>query len=165
MHIWGRHADHVGNLKIVKLSSKFVALVPLLWLVSPSAIYLVGVQIFAGFFWAGFNLGVTNFMYDAVTPEKRTRCVAYFNMVNGAAIFSGAALGGYLAGVIPSFMGNRLLSLFILSGIFRLLATGISSFVKEVRKVKDISQLDLFYSIIGIRPGLGQAIFLSSEKE
>lgn len=165
MHVWGRHADDVGNLKILKLSSRFIAVIPFLWLVSPSPVYLFAVQVFAGFFWAGFNLTVTNFIYDAVTPEKRTRCVAYFNAVNGAAIFSGAVLGACLSGIIPPFEGNRILSLLLLSGIFRLFSAALSSFVKEVRKVKDISHLDLFYSIIGIRPGLRQVLFLSSNKE
>ncbi len=165
MPLWGRHADHVGNLKILKLSSKFVAFVPLLWLVSPSPVYLVFVQVFAGFFWAGFNLGIINFMYDAVKPEKRTRCVAYFNVVNGSAIFAGALIGGFLSTRVPAFLASRIMSLFILSWIFRFLASGISSYVREVRTVKEISNINLFYSIMGLRPGLRQALFSSSETE
>lgn len=151
MGLWGRHADNVGNLKILKVTSIFIPMIPIVWLFSPNVIYLLCVQFFSGFFWAGFNLSVTNFIYDAVTPEKRTRCVAYFNAVNGAAIFAGAALGGYLVNVIPPFMGNTILSLLVLSGILRFFAATLVSFVKEVRSVKEISHLGLFYSIIGIR--------------
>lgn len=165
MPLWGRHADRVGNLKILNLSSKFVAFVPLLWLVSPDPVYLIFVQIFAGFFWAGFNLGIINFMYDAVKPEKRTRCVAYFNVVNGSAIFLGALTGGFLSTRVPAFLASRIFSLFIVSWITRFLASGIAYYVKEVRTVKEISHLNLFYSIIGLRPGLRQALFSSSETE
>jgi len=165
MGIWGKYADRVGNLRILKLTSIFIPFIPVLWLFSRNVLYLIIMQIFSGFFWAGYNLSVTNFIYDAVTPEKRTRCIAYFNVINGVGVFSGAAIGGYLLNILPPFLGYRTLSVLLISGIFRLVAATLSSFVKEVRKIKDMSNLELFYSIIGLGPNLRQNMSLHDGKE
>ncbi len=165
MHVWGKYADSAGNVRVLKLSSVFLPAIPFLWLFSHNMIYLIAVQIFAGFFWAGFNLSLTNFIYDAVTPEKRTRCIAYFNVMNGTAIFCGAAIGGYLASVLPPLGGFRIPSLLLVSGILRFLASMLSSRVREVRKVKDISNIELFYSIMGLRPALRQGLSETGGKE
>jgi MFS family permease len=165
MHAWGRYADNAGNVRVLKLSSAFLPVIPFLWLISHNVIYLIAVQIFAGFFWAGFNLSLTNFIYDAVSPEKRTRCIAYFNVINGTAIFCGAAIGGYLASVLPMLSGYRILSLLVVSGILRLFASMLSSRVREVRAVKDISNIELFYSIMGLRPAMKESLSGSGGKE
>lgn len=155
MNSWGLHADHIGNRKILRFTSLFIPFIPVLWLLSQSVLYLIIVQIFAGFFWAGFNLSASNFIYDAVTPEKRTRCIAYFNVINGIAIFVGATTGGCLSKVLPPIFGYRILTLVLISGFLRMAAASLCSYVREVRKVREISSRDLFYSIIGLNPILG----------
>jgi len=153
MNLWGRHADRTGNLKVIRLTSFFIPIVPVLWLFSREIYYLVIIQVLAGFVWAGFNLSVMNFMYDAVMPEKRTRCIAYFNVINGTAICFGALLGGVLAKVMPPLFGHRLLALFLLSGIMRAIFAFIFlPKIKEVRRVKEIRSIDLFFSVIKLRP-------------
>lgn len=152
MSAWGKHADHVGNRRVLRLTSYFLPFIPVLWLFSHNVAYLIAIQIFGGFFWAGFSLSVQNFMYDAVSPEKRTRCIAYFNTINGMAISLGAVTGGFLIKVLPPIFENRLLAIFLLSGIIRILALPLFSTIKEVRKVKHISNLELFYSIMTARP-------------
>ena len=151
MRVWGLHADRVGNRKILKTTSVFIPFIPILWLFSHNVIYLIMVQIFAGFIWAGFNLSASNFIYDAVTPPKRTRCIAYFNVINGLAIFCGAAAGGYLLKVLPPLFGYRILTLVLISGILRGMAAFLCSYIREVRSVREISSRELFYSIIGLR--------------
>ena len=151
MSMWGARADHIGNRRVLRITSIFIPIVPILWIFSHNLFYLICIQIFAGLFWSGFNLSASNFIYDVVTPEKRTRCIAYFNVVNGLAIFSGAALGGFVVNILPSVSGNKFLSLFILSGLLRIGASYLCSFVREVRNVKSISNIDLFYSIIGLK--------------
>lgn len=153
LNIWGRHADLAGNLKVIRLSSFFIPAVPVLWLFSQKVYYLVLIQIFGGFVWAGFNLSASNFIYDAVMPEKRTRCISYFNVINGSAICLGALTGGFLAKVLPPLFGHRLLALFLLSGIMRgVFACVFLPKIKEVRRVEKIKSVDLFFSIIGLRP-------------
>jgi len=153
MGVWGRHADMVGNIKVIRFTSFFIPVIPVLWLFSQNIAYLIVIQLFAGFVWAGFNLSIFNFVYDAVIPEKRTRCVSYFNVINGTAICCGALLGGFLAKALPPIFGYRLMALFLLSGILRaLFAATILPMIKEVRRVEKISSLDLFFSVTRLRP-------------
>lgn len=153
---WGRHADKIGNIKILKFTSLFIASLPLWWIVNQHPFYLVFIQILSGFAWSGFNLCATNFIYDAVTPEKRTRCIAYFNVLTGLALCVGALLGGYLVNILPKILGFRILSLFLLSGSLRfLIAFLFTGKIREVRPVEEIKSRDLFYSMIGIKPMFG----------
>lgn len=151
MDRWGRHADIVGNVRILKICALFLPFIPILWLFSHNLVYLVSIQIFSGFFWAGFNISASNFIYDAVTPQKRSRCIAYFNVINGTSIFLGAILGGYLVYRLPPVNNYRLLALFLLSGLLRFIPAIGSFVIKEVRAVKRIKKKELFYSIIGIK--------------
>lgn len=150
--LWGRHADLVGNARVLRLSSFLTALIPMLWLFSRQPAYLMLVQIFSGFSWAGVTLSAGNFIYDAVTPQKRVRCIAYFNVINGAGLFLGSSLGGYLASRLPALFGHRLLALFALSCLCRLLFYALlSRSFREVRPAREVSIQELFFSVVGIR--------------
>ncbi len=153
---WGRHADRVGNIKILRFTSLFIASLPFWWIINQNPLYLILIQIISGFAWSGFNLCATNFIYDAVTPEKRTRCIAYFNVCTGLALCFGALLGGYLVNILPKIFGFRILTLFLISSTLRLLVVALfSGKIKEVRSTEKITSKDLFYSVIGIKPILG----------
>lgn len=153
---WGAHADTVGNLKIIKITSPLIGFIPLLWIINQHPLFLILAQVFSGFAWAGFNISTTNFIYDAVTPQKRTRCISYFNVFNGIALCSGALIGGFLLNKLPALMGHKVLTLFLLSAILRLgVGFYIPSRLKEVRPVEKIKTNRLFFSIIGLRPLLG----------
>ncbi len=156
--IWGKHADHIGNAKVLKLTSWFIPFIPLLWIVSGDKSYLIFVELFAGFVWGGFNLCASNFIFDAVRPDKRVRCLAYFNLLNGTAIFAGASLGGFLVTRLPYLFGHQLNSLFLLSAILRFMAHFLlSGKFQEVRpEVKPVRSHDLFFSVIGLRPMAGR---------
>lgn len=152
--IWGKHADIVGNAKILKIASFLIPLIPILWFFSTNPFYLMGVEMFSGFVWGGFNLCTANYIYDAVSPAKRVRCLGYFNLINGIALCLGASLGGFLAEHLPALLGHRLMSLFLLSGLIRFSAHFfLSKKFKEVRaSAKHISSGKLFFSVVGIRP-------------
>jgi MFS family permease len=152
---WGKIADKTGNLKVIKVSAFFIATIPLWWFVNHHPAYLLFVQIMSGCVWVGFNLCAVNFVYDAVTPAKRTRCLAYYNVCNGLAICLGSLAGGFLARNLPLLGGYRLLSLFLFSSMCRFtVAFLMRGIIKEVRQVEHISNRDLFYSMVGLRPML-----------
>ena len=156
MHRWGRHADKVGNLKVISFVSPLIGVIPILWIFNRHPVYLIAAQVFSGFVWAGFNLCTSNFIYDAVTPEKRTRCIAYFNALNGTALCAGALCGGALLNVLPPLQGHKILSLFVVSGILRLAAgLFLPRLLREVRQVEPVSSEQLFFSMIGVRAMLG----------
>jgi MFS family permease len=156
--LWGRHADLVGNVRVLRLSSCLAALIPMFWLLSHNPAYLMLVQMFAGFSWSGVMLSSGNFIYDAVTPQKRVRCIAYFNVINGLALFLGSSLGGYFASRLPPVFGYRLLGLFALSCFCRIsFYLLLSRSFREVRAAHDVSIQELFFSVVGIRPLIGPA--------
>ena len=156
--LWGKHADLVGNVRVLRLSSFFAALVPAFWLFSRDPAYLMLVQIWGGFSWSGVTLSAANFIYDAVTPQKRVRCIAYFNVINGVALFLGSSLGGFLAARLPPLFGYSLLSLFALSGFCRLFFyLLLSRSFREVRPAHEVAIHELFFSVVGIRPLVGRA--------
>jgi MFS family permease len=153
---WGRHADKVGNVKVLRLTSFIIASLPLWWIFNQSPLYLVFAQILSGFAWSGFNLCATNFIYDAVSPPKRVRCIAYFNVFSGIGVCLGALCGAFLVNTLPALLGYKILSLFLLASVLRFAVVFIfSGRIKEVRKTEHISSKDLFYSVIGIKPMLG----------
>jgi MFS family permease len=131
-------------------------LIPIFWLFSHHPLYLMLVQIWGGFCWSGVTLCTGNFIYDAVTAQKRVRCIAYFNVINGAAIFFGSSLGGFLASRLPPLFGYRLLSLFALSCFLRLFFyLLLARSFREVRAAEEVSIQELFFSVIGIQPLVG----------
>ncbi|MCF6153700.1 MAG: MFS transporter [Candidatus Brocadia sp.] len=133
---WGRYSDVLGNRRVMGICSIVVSVLPALWLISHQIYFLIGIQVLAGFFWGGFNLCSSNFIYESAIPEKRTRCISYFNTINGLAICLGNLLGGFLATHIPPVFGYRLLTLFAISSCLRIvLSTTLLSRVKEIRKV------------------------------
>ncbi|MFH0924314.1 MAG: MFS transporter [bacterium] len=156
--IWGRNIDSIGSVKIVKSTSLLIPVVPLLWIISKNPIYLFLIELFSGTVWSGFNLSASNFIYDAVSAPKRVRCLGYFNLINGIAIFLGATLGGFLVKYLPPLFGYPLLTLFLISAIFRFFAHQLlSKYFKEVRtSIQDVSSTQLFFSVVGIRPIIGR---------
>jgi MFS family permease len=157
--IWGQHADLIGNAKILKLTSLLLPISPLLWIFNSSLPSLIMIEMFSGFIWGGFNLCMTNFIYDAVQPAKRVRCLCYFNMINSIALFAGASLGGILAAKLPALSPGKspLLTLFLISAICRMAAHFIlSPHFKEVRATyQHVNSPKLFMSVLGVRPLMG----------
>ena len=153
----GRHADAIGNARVLKLTSFLIPLSRFSDILA-EPYYLFAIEIFSGFVWGGFNLCSLNFIYDAVTPGKRLRCISYFTFINGIATFLGAIAGGYLAEHLPPFHGSRILTLFLISGVLRLASHFIlSKRFHEVRVTqKKVSSAELFFSVVGIRPMLGR---------
>ena len=152
---WGRRSDKAGNIKVLKVTSVLVPVVPLLWLASHQVFYLIPVQIVSGFAWAGFTLASANFLYDASSRENRTQYFSIFNAMTGGAICIGALLGGFLAPHLPRLLGNNLLTLFLISGVLRaIVAATLLRSISEVRRLPKTSTGELLFG----RPGLGQTV-------
>ncbi len=141
--IWGKFSDKYGNREILRVSSLFIPFVPILWFFSESPYYLAFVpQLVAGASWAAFNLAASNFIYDSVSQQRRGICVSYNNLLMGIGIFFGASLGGLLAQYLTISFMNKLLFIFLISGLARSLVTiFFLPKVKEIRKVKKPEKL------------------------
>jgi|UniRef100_A0A7V5Y0M1 MFS family permease len=167
--LWGNLADRYGNARILKISGLLIPLIPLLWLFSKNPIYLILINAYAGYSWAGFNLCALNFIFDATSPEVRTRCLGYFNFTNSFTLFIGGIIGGYLANRLPIiFPHSRLLTLIFLSGILRILVNIIlANKFQEVRKTEKIEEKELLAIVLGIRPliNLSEDLFFFFKKK
>ncbi len=148
---WGRHADRLGNIKIISSTSKLIVFIPALWLASRNPFYLIFVQVFSGFVWAGFNLSTSNFVFDASSPAGRTRSIAYLNAASGIGLCLGALMGGLLIPLLPPLFGQKILSLFVISSIIGLPVAFLVPFgLREVRWVQKISFIRLLSSVAGV---------------
>ncbi len=158
--LWGKQADMVGNAKILKLTSFFIPLIPVLWFLGKYPIHFMLAEGFSGFMWAGFNLCATNFVFDSVPPSRRVRVLGYYNLINSVATFLGAWFGGHLAEVLPPVRGSSILTLFLLSALIRFLANFILSrkFTEVRAGTKKIRSTRLILSVLGIRPLAGRNV-------
>jgi len=147
---WGKWTDKFGNVRIMKITGMLLPVVPALWMVSSSVYYLLAIQIVSGFVWAGFNLSTGNFIFDAVSREKRAICVSYVNILVGIGIFLGATIGGVLTtSVHISFMSVFML-VFLVSAVLRLVVSAtFLPWIKEVRVASDKP----FWSVFGLKHG------------
>ena len=135
--VWGKFGDLDGNIKILRIAGWGIALIPLLWMVSRHLGYIFFVQIIAGCVWGGFNLLVSNFVLEAISPPMRIRGTSYFNVMNSVAILLGSAAGGFLLERVPPVFGYSFLTLFLISCLGRIVVMiWISPKIREVRKIR-----------------------------
>jgi MFS family permease len=157
MYYWGGHSDLYGNRMIFAITGLLTPVLPLLWLLTGNFWYIIIIQIFGGFIWAGFNLSTSNYIYDAVTPQKRARIFAYYNIMTGVGIFLGASIGGLLYQFIdkPWLFSSKFHLLFFVSAIARLLVVIIFlQRIKEVRTGVDNvrPEREMFLRLVVVEP-------------
>lgn len=137
MPYWGRFGDKYGTIKLLRICGLLIFLVPLLWIFSSNLAYLFIIELISGIVWAGFNLAASNFLFDAVTREKRAICVAYSNILRGIGIFIGSLLGGWMATKLPITFMNKILFVFLISAALRIIvAVTFLPMIHEVRPVE-----------------------------
>ncbi|MFH2204383.1 MAG: MFS transporter [Elusimicrobiota bacterium] len=153
MSRWGRWADYLGGISVVRSGMVMIPLIPLLWCATANPIWLAFFEVFSGFAWAAYGMGTGTFLYDAVSPEKRTRCAAYFAATIGLAQCLGAVTGGWLYENLPAVGGSSFYPLLVLSAAGRLAAALVFIYsVSEVRPVPRPRRRHLMLAIIGFRP-------------
>ncbi|MBI2652204.1 MFS transporter [Candidatus Woesearchaeota archaeon] len=155
--IWGKLIDERGTKFVLYISGMLTPLIPLLWLFSKNFYYLILVEIFSGLSWAGFNLSASNFIFDAVKPENRVRCIAYYKFFEGIAIVLGAALGGFLINHLPMWIfASTILLVFLISGALRLITSlTLLPTLKEARLIELDIEHSFFKRYLTIRPSEG----------
>ncbi len=151
IELWGKFADNYGNYRTIVITSFFIPLIPILWTLSKSPVYLILVpSIIGGLAWAGFNLAAGNFVYDNVSQEKRGIAISYYNLLVGIGTFLGAGLGALLIKYLPQIFSLKpIIFIFLLSGVMRMLVVMIwIPHLKEVRKTHRFSGRMAFKNII-----------------
>lgn len=146
--VWGQLSDRYGSRKLLALSCGLFCLPPLLVALSPNFYYLAAVQLVAGLGIGGFELCSFNFMLDGTAPEHRTRSAAYYQVLTGLGIITGALIGGFL--LRTALLGrNVYVSVFVVSGTIRVLLSLIFlPLIREVREVPHVSYRQLLARLV-----------------
>jgi MFS family permease len=178
MRYWGKLSDRFGSKKILAITGWLVSFVPISWVLSSNFYWiLLFTQVFAGFAWGGFSLASGNFIFDAVSPPKRARCVAYYSLFSNVGLFIGANFGGWLSTYLPKelilfgwhiALVSSLLWLFLISSLLRLFITAVFiPHIREVREVEAIPTWELIFQISHIKPLIGPIfeIFTGGKEE
>jgi len=138
MEIWGKFADKYGNYKTLEITTILIPTIPILWILSPSPIYLILIpSLISGISLAGFNLAAGNFIYDNVSQSKRGLAVSYYNLLGGIGIFIGAGIGALLIKILKTSFIEPLFLIFIIGAIARTIVVffGIRR-IREIRRIK-----------------------------
>jgi len=118
----GRWIDNAGAIKILRVASFFIPLVPVLWLFSHSLVYLLAIQVISGAAWATFDLCTQSYLCKAAPSAKRLHYIVYHRSIITLAAALGPLLGSVLLNVMVPIFGNPILGIFLISGALRLVA-------------------------------------------
>ena len=150
MSFWGNFIDNHGSIKTIRFTGVVISLIPIAWIFTyymnseslTIFIYLIILELFAGFMWAGFNLSYSNFMYDVIVKKEKTHlCAAYFNVLHAIGVFLGAVIGSLIISFnINLFFASSIFFIFFLSALLRILTYLIMiPKIKEVRNVQNVT--------------------------
>ncbi len=130
MPFWGYLADKFGNRPLLLLSGTGVVFLPYLWFLSHPERYLwsvgviYGIQVLAGFLWAG--VGLTQFNLNVAVAPREQRALYMGALSAIVAVVGGLAnlLSGALMELMKPFVPDptRFFVLFAGASLFRLLA-------------------------------------------
>jgi MFS family permease len=158
---WGRLSDLFGNRLILVTTGVLIPLMPVLWLLSPNYVYLLGVQAVSGLLWAGFALSASNYVFDLTPRDQRAALMAVHNVIAAGAVFLGATLGGWLGSVLPERLElgpvtwdwvSPLCGAMVVSAVVRTLVIAVFlPHLREVRRVRPLSGSGLMRRVLMAR--------------
>lgn len=156
--IWGKIADRYGNYKVLTITTILIPIIPILWVLNHSLIYLILVPgLIRGIGWAGFNLSSGNFIYDNVPQEKRGTAISYHNMMVGIGIFLGGLTGAILIKFLNAGSISPIIIIFLISSLTSMAVVAVlMPKIKEIKNKKHEKNPDAFkrFLLKQIRPTL-----------
>lgn len=144
---WGQFGDRFGNKALLTFTSLLVAFLPMLYLFSTAWLFLMTVNFFGGVVWAGLSLGLSNYVFDAVSPADRAKGVAISSIVNACGWAMGTVIGSWLINTVPTTvqLGNLALDqtsnlpfIFFLSGLLRLIVA--VTLLRTFHELRDVER-------------------------
>jgi hypothetical protein len=117
---WGRSADKLGNIRVLSIVSRIIPLIPVCWLFCHSLGYLIFIQILSGACWGAFDLCTQSYLFKVAPKPKKLRYIVYTRFLILLCTAAGGLLGSiFIDNIFPTF-GSKILSVFLLSGIARI---------------------------------------------
>jgi MFS family permease len=162
LRAWGQFGDRFGNKALLSITGYTVPVLPMLYLVSTNAGFLLAVNFLGGVVWAGLSLGLQNYVFDSVRPEERAKAIALYSTINAIGWSVGALLGSWLVEHLPARIewagvalqpASNLPFVFFLSGVLRLLVSSslLGSF-HEARQVEQVPRQQLLRELPLVKP-------------
>jgi MFS family permease len=117
--VWGRLNDRHGAAWVMRVTGFMIPVAPLLWSIVPNPWYLLAVEAFSGFVWAGYGLSSFNLLLGLTPAAQRPRYTAIYQVSVFTSAFIGPLLGSAFAvalGIRPLFWisaGGRLIASFL----------------------------------------------------
>jgi len=150
LNLWGKIADKFGNYNVIAITTLLIPLTPLLWILSPSPIYLFFVPaILGGTTWSAFVLASGNFLYDNTNREKRAKAVSYFGLFVGIGSFIGGLIAAYLIDVINTTWIKPIYLIFLIGSLARMVVVAFwIPRLKEIKKKENLRRFKDFEHII-----------------
>lgn len=150
LELFGKFSDKYGNYRTLCISSILIVIVPFLWILNKSPIYLIAIpSAISGIAWAGLHLTEQNFIYDNISPQKRGFAISYYNLFWGFGIFIGAGLGAILIKFVNTENIEPIILIFIISGVVRAItAIWWLPKIREIKKTKEFKTSRAFKEII-----------------
>jgi hypothetical protein len=76
LSFWGKMVDSVGAIKVLRLASILIPVIPCLWLFSSNIAYLMAVQCLSGLSWAAYDLCIQSYICGA-SPRPSACTTSY----------------------------------------------------------------------------------------
>ena len=125
----GRLIERHGPMHVLWIGAIVTTPLAGLWMVSDWFIWLLALQVFAGFGWACWETGSFLLVFDVIPAERRTPVMTLYQLALAVMIVLGSLLG---AGILEGIGVNRTgyLAVFILSSVLRLLSMFVLASIK-----------------------------------
>jgi len=151
---WGKLADKYGDKSILTVSAIGVCLIPLCWAFTTNLWEILLLEILTGVAWAGFNIAVTNYLWDISDERKRAMYVAIYWGLIGIVGIIAPLLGGLTATALENTKIGFLTAIpivFLIAFCIRLISLPLLAKAHEAVKPKDNTIELLRYLINNIK--------------
>jgi MFS family permease len=116
----GRLIDRHGARRVLMPSAIGVSLLATVWMVSGSPWWIIPTQLLAGAVWATYELAVFLLLLEMLPTVERTSVMAWYYLLNSAAMAMGAVVGAFLLFGEETWVGYT--TVFAASTLLRLAA-------------------------------------------
>ena len=123
--LWGRLIDRRGTMPVLIVSLLASSSFQFLLIVSSATWYLWIAFAVGGATTSGWGVAAFNYVLENSNEESRTSSVGFFHAVGSAGGFGGALIGGTIASHLPTVFAHQLMTLFLLSGVLRLVSVAV----------------------------------------
>ncbi|MEM3589004.1 MAG: MFS transporter [Nitrososphaerota archaeon] len=122
LYLLSNATSRIGAAKTLMINRSSLAVLPIVYGLTPSFPFLLGVNILAGVNAALINTAVLLFLIEKTPMEERASFIAFYNLLAGSSYFAGSITGGVMLGVLESRMRQdiAILIVYIVSAVGRL---------------------------------------------